>query len=237
MLDMLKKIYEEKKYNLEKVKEKIFFANQPNKEYFFISKYEEEELLNFYECEKTKIIIEQFQQYKDDKKDVKRNTSLIICVKVNDIKKFNTENKNLIFKIEEDEYFFRKYIVVYSEKSIEKIKDSQKIIQIIEEILSQNKKLEEFMEDNYRDEEFFVAMEITIKISFLSFKNKNEQFQPIDSLLEEELKSNNLNKIFKIINEKLEIEYIEEKLKGNFLLNNEEDGEIEKFFKIFEGEI
>lgn len=53
-------------------------------------------------------------------KEMKKNTSVIFLVKVEDGKLTESEKK-LIFKIEEDPYFYKKYVLWYSQNEMENI--------------------------------------------------------------------------------------------------------------------
>jgi hypothetical protein len=61
-------------------------------------------------------LIKIFNKKKKDLNEIEKNTSLIILLKVENLKKDFEELKNQIMRIEEDEYFFRKYIIIYNDK-------------------------------------------------------------------------------------------------------------------------
>src|SRR5699024_8188652 len=112
------KIFEENLYASINIENDITFYNKSEVEYYFTAKYSQEEFLNFFEADKSNNIIEQFDKFKSKDSNIKKNTSLIIYLEVDNIENFYIQNKGLIFKIEEDEYFFRKYVIIYTADSI-----------------------------------------------------------------------------------------------------------------------
>jgi len=103
---------------LKKDDEKIDFYYKENQDFFIVEDFSKDELNNFFKDKKTNSLVNLLDNLKNDDsknifKDIEKNTSLIILLKVEKIKKDFEDLKNQIMKIEEDEYFFRKYIIVY----------------------------------------------------------------------------------------------------------------------------
>lgn len=114
-----------------------FYLNNKS-EYFLIADYSIREINDFFSNKKTNEIIDLFENMKKDILDIKKNTSLILCVKVNNLEKDIKKLKNKIFKIEEDEYYFKKYILFYTDSSLKKIDFSSNLISQLQEKLIEN---------------------------------------------------------------------------------------------------
>lgn len=128
MNNFMKKILEKDDYHC--IDQGIELWNN-NNEFFIIQEYDVEELessgdktQNFFTCEKTNQLISEFEKIQDNK--IKKNTSLFVSVKVNNIKEVYERFKNIAMRIEEDEYYFRKYI---SDKLGSLIKQQEKLTQ------------------------------------------------------------------------------------------------------------
>ncbi len=199
MLGLLKKIYEENEYRVEELKEDILFSEKDGQEYFLTARYDENEITNFFECDKTVNVIKAFEDLKIEKNDIKKNTSLLVCIEVNNIEEFNKKYRNLIFTIEEDEYFFRKYVILYSNDSIKNIKSDGSVDDQIHEILLSDKRMEGFQENYFTDEEFFIAMQLIVKVPFLVFKSKTDKFKALMEKINDNITENKLTTINKSI--------------------------------------
>lgn len=141
---------------------------------------------NLYDLE-----LELIEAYLD--KEMKKNTSVIFLVKVNESKLTESEKK-LIFKIEEDPYFYKKYVLWYSENEAENI--SSYIENMTDNLM--NKDLFENMKDsmlgkieyNSNIHAYELLCRIFIKLPFLTLK-------PIYT------KKNELSELKQYINKKL----------------------------------
>jgi len=210
---------------LKKDDEKIDFYYKENQDFFIVEDFSKDELNNFFKDKKTNSLVNLLDNLKNDDsknifKDIEKNTSLIILLKVQKLKEEFEELKNQIMKIEEDEYFFRKYIIVYDAKSEKIIKEIENIEKINDEL--NNIKLEEFRKCNFKNSKWYLIMQLFIKLPFLKVKVKELK---LDNLLENintEIKNNNL-------------EYL-----NNFILNKDylaENEENEDFFDNLEDKI
>lgn len=242
MYNILDKIFIDNKYTDEKIQEDITFYKKEGIEYYFTAKYNKEEFSNFFEVDKTNDIIQQFDLYKKEDENIKKNTSMIIYVEVDDIESFHSEKKSLIFRIEEDEYFFRKYVIIYTKDAIKNIDPYDNINSKIHQILSANSKIDSFQKNNYSDSEYFVAMQLIIKLPFLSLKTDDDEFEPInqkiDSLLHKENLSENNCALINFINELYDNfedpnDYLDN-LKASFLSPDDNDKTLTYFFNQLE---
>lgn len=152
-------------------------------EHFILMDYDEISFLNFFKSELTDNVISQFQELKDDK--IKKNTSIFILLKVDNLKDFYEQNINTIMKIEEDEYYFRKYVILYTETSLAAVleyNNAKKLIEYISSEKDQEANMFEFFEKNmFFDESYFLAMQLVIKLPFISLPHAEQQYEPIET--------------------------------------------------------
>lgn len=163
MIDYIKKIFEINNYKSEEEYQNINFLSW-KWEYFIIWEYTTEELNIFFKSDITKKIVTNFKEIKKKEFDIEKNTSLIILLKVDDLKEDFLKLKNQIMVIEEDEYFFRKYIIIYDEKWESEIK-TIKISEIDDEIKNVN--LEAFRQNPFWNPKNYLLIQIFIKLPFL----------------------------------------------------------------------
>lgn len=240
MIEILRKIYEENDFQVKKLTDEILFSEKLEQEYYITARYNEEELDKFFELDKTNEIIMKFEELSFKKRDIKKNTSLIIFIETRSIEYFYNKYRNSLFKIEEDEYFFRKYVIVYSKDSIKKIKSDANISNQIHEILLTEDRMEEFQNKYYADEEFFVALQLIVNFPFFKFERKKKEFKSLTDEIDKVILSKNLKNThdaLKNFNENFLADQtvsILNKLEDSFLSEESDDDVIVDFFKHFE---
>ena len=129
MNDFLASIMDSSGYNLIEGISLELFGNEH--EFFLIEHFEIGEIQDFFKTEKLENLISQFQKV-DNK--IQKNTSLFILIKVDNIHEFYNLYLNKIVSIEEDEYYFRKYVIFYTEEGLVELKpDADSLLQYIQE--------------------------------------------------------------------------------------------------------
>lgn len=93
---------------------------------------------------------------KDNSNELKKNTSMIIFIKVEDATQIS-EMQSKILELEEDVYFFKKYVLLYLEEELEELKSAV-----------ERKKIYEFMKDNINNEELFEEFKVEEILSLYS---------------------------------------------------------------------
>lgn len=197
--------------------EKIDFYFKENQEYFLIEYFSIEELNNFKKDKKTnKLVnfIDYLKKNDSDNKfdDIEKNTSLIIFLKVDDLKVDFDKIKNQVMKIEEDEYFFRKYIIVYDEKWEKAIKKIKSIDELNKE-LSWWINLEKFRENNHWNSKWFLIIQLFAKLPFLELMVEPLNLENLLDEINKKTKAENLDELNKII--------LNQNLEENFFSNLE----------------
>lgn len=179
MNDFLDRIMDSNGYNLIEYASLKLFGNEH--EFFLVEHFEIGEIQDFFKTEKLENLISQFQSI-DIK--IRKNTSLFILIKVDDIHKFYYQNLNKMVTIEEDEYYFRKYIIFYTEEGLKKLNpDIQWLLQYIQENDNDSDEeslFDKFEENMFFDDSYFIAMQLIIKLPFISLPHSNDHFETIE---------------------------------------------------------
>lgn len=159
-----------------------FYTNPQNSEYFILSRYSDEELHNFFDDDKTSQVIKEFERLslKSEHENIKKNTSLFILVEVDNLKEAFEDEKfqRSILLIEEDYYYFRKFILLYTQKGISDLQDKT-INETLYNYLESN--IDAFEEDMFFSESYFMAMEIGVKLPFFTPPKRNDSYQSIEN--------------------------------------------------------
>lgn len=159
-----------------------FYTNPQNSEYFILSQYSPNELHNFFDDDKTSQVIKEFERLsvKSEHENIKKNTSLFILVEVDDLKAVFEDEKvqRTILLIEEDYYYFRKLIILYTRDGLLDLRDKE-TNEMLYTYLDSN--IDAFEEDMFFSESYFMAMEIGVKLPFFTLPKRNDIYQSIEN--------------------------------------------------------
>lgn len=159
-----------------------FYTNPQNSEYFILSQYSPNELHNFFDDDKTSQVIKEFERLsvKSEHENIKKNTSLFILVEVDDLKAVFEDEKvqRTILLIEEDYYYFRKLIILYTRDGLLDLRDKE-TNEMLYTYLDSN--IDLFEKDMFFSESYFIAMEIGVKLPFFTLPKRNDIYQSIEN--------------------------------------------------------
>ncbi|MCT3092474.1 ABC-three component system middle component 1 [Lactococcus lactis] len=188
MIDYLKRVISLAGYR-PSVDFELIHTNEQQSEYFFIEEYSEDEFANFFEVDKTGKIIEDFlkAQKNSGLKHVKKNTSLLLLIKVDNIEQGYEDYKNQILYVEEDSYYFRKFVILYSDKALENITHQVTLQELYEKLKAG---ISDFEKNMFFDESYFLAMEIAIKLPFFVIPQAEENYKTIEERFRDSEKDN-----------------------------------------------
>ena len=159
-----------------------FYTNSQNSEYFIVSQYTSIELHNFFDDDKTSQVIKEFERLslKSEHENIKKNTSLFILVEVGNLKEAFEDEKfqRSILLIEEDYYYFRKFILLYTQNGVSDLQDKT-TNETLFRYLESN--IDAFEEDMYFSESYFMAMEIGVKLPFFTLPKRNDIYKSIEN--------------------------------------------------------
>lgn len=204
--------------------DKIDFFYKENQEYFIVSEYNLEELNDFFRCKKTNNIVTFLDNFKNEFTNLEwidKDTSLIISIKATNLRKDFEKIKNQIMKIEEDEYFFRKYIIIYDDDWIKLLNKINSLEKLNKELYKIN--LSNFRENNFIKSYWYLIIQLFVKLPFLNLNVESEELKKLIDLINVEIKNKKLdflnNQIFSH--------------KSNLLIqeNKKENNEMQKYIE------
>lgn len=121
---------------------------------------------------------------------IEKNTSLLIFVKCENINALE-EYKQQILLLEEDQYFFKKYVILYTDGAILNL-NIDDILSVLETKLGRNEDFENYYANGFIPEleEYLFVLQLYIKIPFISLPNFNHQFKSLGAKITESLEAN-----------------------------------------------
>ncbi|MCO4491228.1 hypothetical protein Si103_01870 [Streptococcus infantarius subsp. infantarius] len=168
-----------------------------NNEFFIIQDYDVEELqsscdimINFFTCDKINQLIHEFEKIQDNR--IKKNTSLLIVVKVENLENEYYRLKNIVMRIEEDEYYFRKYVIFYTESGLEKLEPcAQYLLDYIQDNGGDlgESLFDKFENNMFFDDGYFIAMQLIIKLPFISLPHSDARFETIEDRIKSRMET------------------------------------------------
>lgn len=178
--------------------EGISFYSKDDKSFFFIVNIPETDFTPL----KNKDLIKENRQYKavmdgfktiinsGDNITIEKNSSLIVLVNCSSINAIeNLQQQILLF--EEDQYFFKKYVILYTDSSISGLTTTLLIPELRTKI-NDNTAFSRFAREGYQEDiaQYLVIMQLFIKLPFLNLGHGTEGFislnQKITSVLNTE---------------------------------------------------
>ena len=184
-----------------------FYTNSQNSEYFILSQYSLDELNNFFDDDKTSQVLKEFERVSliVEHENIKKNTSMFILVEVDDLKEIFEDEKvqQSILLIEEDYYYFRKFIILYTQNGLLDLRDKD-TNEMLYTYLESN--IDAFEDDMFFSESYFMAMEIGVKLPFFTLPKRSDIYQSIENQYQDdkdELDNRLLDFYTKVTGEKL----------------------------------
>ncbi|RBQ28758.1 ABC-three component system middle component 1 [Aliarcobacter vitoriensis] len=227
MIEKIKLLFNENKYvQIDKnIGNEICFTKE-EREYLFVKDYSQEDFKSFFSCDKTKSLIDYFDKLKIEYSNAEKNSSLIIFVKLDNLETEYDLIENQILAIEEDEYFFRKYVIAYKEDMIEKL-PNENIRNFINEVVT-NGNIDNFRVEKFQNKLYFLALQLFVKLPFLKYVPKYNNFKSIQSILDNKL-DDSLKEVNQLFDDLDLMNDEEEKL---FLSQDTKDDDL---FKVYQG--
>jgi len=197
MEELIKNILNESGYTVLEG-ESVEYYTREEKSYFFLVNISETDFKNFKnselitENEQYKKVLDSFTKVVNEGEQIsiEKNSSLIVLVKCDRIESID-ELQQQVLLFEEDEYFFKKYVILYTDESISQITNVP-IIPILRDKVGSVELFNEFASKGCITEisEYVVAMELFIKLPFLNLEEQRGGFsllsQKLDDVLAED---------------------------------------------------
>lgn len=124
---------------------------------FIVADYTELELINFFECSATKELLKEYKIRSGLDSSFKKNSSLLICIKVVNISEAQIKLRNTIYNIEEDEYYFRKFVFLYTDEMTRSIDVNINIRKQLKEIVNSGD-IDKLRINQFYDQRYFFAL-------------------------------------------------------------------------------
>jgi hypothetical protein len=118
-----------------------------------------------------------------------RNSDLIILFKVNNLGDFNVHEQN-IFSIEEDPYYFKKYVLYYSDEELKLLEN--KTLNDLQNIVLDRSLFKTYKKNPNYPSLYSFSARFFIKIPFLQVPVNEEAMPSVDVMLRESLLESNL---------------------------------------------
>lgn len=134
--------------------------------------------------------IKQLDAGYDERMD--KNLSMIVCIKVNNDEKGT--NPGEIFEIEEDPYFFKKYVITYNENNSAELKSHFDMVNensnvILNKIINNSAMFLSYkMNENSNSAKLYeLCTKLMIKIPFMKLEKRLEEIENLSEEISEEL--------------------------------------------------
>ena len=199
-------------HNFHKCDEHLELWGGDGNEFFLIQEYNREDFKSsseggedFFTCEQTNKLISCFEKLNDNK--IKKNTSLFVTIKVDELKQSYESLRNMIMKVEEDEYYFRKYVMLYTEEGLSRLNSNiEDLLNYIQSTSPEGEYLfDKFESDMFFDTSYFIAMQLIIKLPFVSLHHSDNHFEIVENKIQSRIEMEGLNDHKKQVDDILEI--------------------------------
>lgn len=132
-----------------------------------------------------------FDTKKKNARDIEKNTSLIICAEFENYREDCLRYKNRLLQIEEDEFFYRKYVVPYTQVALSGLNNSEDLLHSLRDTIAHEGSFEAYNNQMFANEAYFLAMQLFIKLPFLNLSvNSSGDFVTIETLLSQKIAAN-----------------------------------------------
>lgn len=199
-------------HNFHKCDEHLELWGGDGDEFFLIQEYNREDFKSsseggsdFFTCEQTNKLISCFEKLNDNK--IKKNTSLFVTIKVDELKQSYESLRNMIMKVEEDEYYFRKYVILYTEEGLSRLNSNiEDLLNYIQSTSPEGEYLfDKFERDMFFHTSYFIAIQLIIKLPFASLHHSDNHFEIVEDKIQARIEMEGLNDHKKQVDDILEI--------------------------------
>jgi hypothetical protein len=185
MIRLINLLFEENNFNtrnLVSIPVTNIFAEEKNRANYYLALFFDESNMEQFSIE---MFNDQYNAIKgleegyDPQMD--KNLSLLLCVKRNSLQLDPIMNKT-IFDIEEDPYFFKKYVLTYTDSQVNEVLQKQKettIMEYIHRTLSNEEAFQEYKLNPHLESEYNLVSKMFIKIPFLNLKKMDRELSSL----------------------------------------------------------
>lgn len=188
--------------------------NDIKSEFYLIIYMEEDVFLKVDENKLFSSLSKSINQSEAYTAEVDKNTSLIICVKRDSNIKVHEHLEKKELKVEENPYFFKKYVLSYNENIAQKVfgkvfnssSSNLRLTEFVESTITNHENFIKFKSNEENYEEYELLAKIVIKVPVVKIKNPDiKSIKSINQTIHEKISADNLEKAKKLV------EFINEK--------------------------
>lgn len=123
---------------------------------------------------------------------IEKNSSLLILVKCPSLESIE-KNHQQILLLEEDEYYFKKYVILYTDASISILNEQENLINYLNEKLNDEISFSKYAKSGFNEEiaDYLMVMQLFIKLPFLTVQTADNNFKGLPEKISEALGENN----------------------------------------------
>lgn len=178
----------------------FFFPEERQQvEYYLVYFVTKETLNTFLTSESFAEVLDAFHRKRPIFNDIDKNTSLILCVQMDDLRADCMRFKYDMLKVEENDFQFKNYVLPYTVAALSAFSSLSSFPHDLNSKINSESAFEHYFTDPYGDEGYFLAIQLFLKLSFLGpFPTQNISFQPIDQLMAHSVASSHLQFFFQI---------------------------------------
>lgn len=178
----------------------ILYVKESNEEAYYLNVFirSKEEILKF--KDQFNSLYGSIKKMSEEEYDASmdKNTSCIIyyCVSNAEYREFNLDNEiskiqEIVCSIEEDLYYFKKNVLIYSETQLNYAKTIDDFNSICKKFIGDRDAFDKFKKDNNKEFEYDFILNLFIKCPFLKytdyFNTKEQALNTIDEFIKKEL--------------------------------------------------
>ena len=165
-------------------------------EYYLVELTNSNNLKDYLETEHIESLLSFFNVQKPKAPDIEKNTTLLVFAEAEELnQKSHDQFKRHIWRIEEDEYFFNKSVILYDKNSIAYFDQSNPLSASdqLNDLVLDKDKFDAFLNSQFEDPDYFFCIQLFIKIPFLESKIISEDFTDLQLIINSKLDDNQLH--------------------------------------------
>ena len=181
---MIEKIFETKGFERSQhnSEDRLSFFSKSSgdfKEYYLVDQVQGPKLKDYVSTRFEEVVLPFFQEKCNTLAEIEKNTSLIVLADFEDALPSSRADRNKIILVEEDPYYFRKYVIAYKNALFEGLLSADSPETKIWSVLSDEQRYQQFEDNALNDEEYFVAMQLQTKLAFLTIKDLEKEMKGV----------------------------------------------------------
>jgi hypothetical protein len=129
--------------------------------------------------------------------NIDKNTSLILCVQMEDLRADCTSFKHDLLRIEEEAFQFKHYVLPYVPTALATLSTSSTILADLNTLVNDERRFRAYFSDSYADSDYFLAIQLFLKLPFLGpFPPQTAAFQSIDQIVDQYIDLNHVRQYY-----------------------------------------